>query len=407
MDQIDCSKYDDEAGSGDGSVQSAAVIFCRNLKSLREARGLSIAAVAQATRIRPNLLEALEAGRFKELPGAVFARGFVRALAKIYETDGVSLCTAFDLALSDQVSSASSSIETPSSAQQPMPSARVSNLGSKDETRRAFEAMVPSPDSHAARHHGAHGGAGNLYRTMGGLAVAGLAIVGIRFLIEHGSIANIMPATAPVASVRPDPKAFRQQKNKSRVEPVHSVTSAPIVPAELPAEPHALADAETEAGVAIVSEPADGRANAPKPAIVAAPAPAKAVESSAPTVPAAPVSPSPNKVPEATATVAAVEPAPKKIEPASVAPMGEQSLDLVVLSPVRVKVDLDAGGGAVQELKPDTYHLTFSESANLLIYDAAALTISYNGNPLGELGAKGRVRRLSFRARKSNDPASL
>lgn len=49
------------------------------LRSRREARGVSLEALARETRIAPRVLEALERGRFESLPAPVFVRGFVRA----------------------------------------------------------------------------------------------------------------------------------------------------------------------------------------------------------------------------------------------------------------------------------------------------------------------------------------
>jgi cytoskeleton protein RodZ len=51
------------------------------LRQRREVLGLDLAEVAAALRIKPSYLEALEAGRPDELPGAVYAIGFMRACA--------------------------------------------------------------------------------------------------------------------------------------------------------------------------------------------------------------------------------------------------------------------------------------------------------------------------------------
>ena len=51
------------------------------LRQRREALGLDLAEVAATLRIKPAYLVALEAGRPNELPGAVYAIGFIRAYA--------------------------------------------------------------------------------------------------------------------------------------------------------------------------------------------------------------------------------------------------------------------------------------------------------------------------------------
>lgn len=53
----------------------------------REARGLSLADVAQQLKFAPRQLEALEQERFELLPGRTFARGMVRSYARLLKLD--------------------------------------------------------------------------------------------------------------------------------------------------------------------------------------------------------------------------------------------------------------------------------------------------------------------------------
>jgi len=52
------------------------------LKAAREAKGLSLEDVQQALKIRSHYLEAIEAGELGEIPGLVYARGFIRTYAR-------------------------------------------------------------------------------------------------------------------------------------------------------------------------------------------------------------------------------------------------------------------------------------------------------------------------------------
>lgn len=58
-----------------------AMAFGLHLRGLREARGMTLERVAQATKISVGLLIALERGDVSKWPTGVFARGFVRAYA--------------------------------------------------------------------------------------------------------------------------------------------------------------------------------------------------------------------------------------------------------------------------------------------------------------------------------------
>jgi cytoskeleton protein RodZ len=61
------------------------------LASAREARGLTLAEVAQSLKFAPRQLEALEQERFAELPGGTFARGMVRSYARLLKLDAEAL----------------------------------------------------------------------------------------------------------------------------------------------------------------------------------------------------------------------------------------------------------------------------------------------------------------------------
>lgn len=54
----------------------------RYLKRTREARAMSLEEVSRATRIPVSAIERIEADHFDDLPGEVFARGFLKAYAR-------------------------------------------------------------------------------------------------------------------------------------------------------------------------------------------------------------------------------------------------------------------------------------------------------------------------------------
>ncbi|WP_406678481.1 helix-turn-helix domain-containing protein [Moorella sp. ACPs] len=57
------------------------------LRSARQAKGLSLREVEEATKIRLRYLEALENGEYNQLPGRVYALGFVRSYARYLGLD--------------------------------------------------------------------------------------------------------------------------------------------------------------------------------------------------------------------------------------------------------------------------------------------------------------------------------
>jgi cytoskeleton protein RodZ len=61
------------------------------LKAKREEKGLSLADIEQATKIRTRYLEAIEEGDLSAIPGMVYARGFIKSYAEFLGLDGQAL----------------------------------------------------------------------------------------------------------------------------------------------------------------------------------------------------------------------------------------------------------------------------------------------------------------------------
>lgn len=77
------------AGGGESSLGA-------RLRGAREARGLSLRELSDQTRIARRYLEAIEADDYKELPGGIFNRSFIKAYAKAVgfnEAEAVSAYT--------------------------------------------------------------------------------------------------------------------------------------------------------------------------------------------------------------------------------------------------------------------------------------------------------------------------
>lgn len=72
--------------------------FGEQLKRERELREVSQDELSTATRIGPRFLEALENEAWDKLPGGVFNRGYVRAIAKYLGLDAEKLLAEYDLA---------------------------------------------------------------------------------------------------------------------------------------------------------------------------------------------------------------------------------------------------------------------------------------------------------------------
>jgi cytoskeletal protein RodZ len=90
-------------------------IFGERLKREREMREVSPTEITNATRISGRFLEALENEDWGKLPGGIFNRGFVRAIARYLGLDEESLLAEYDLAHGEQ------KIEAPAPYENPIP----------------------------------------------------------------------------------------------------------------------------------------------------------------------------------------------------------------------------------------------------------------------------------------------
>jgi cytoskeleton protein RodZ len=88
--------------SPDGFGFMARGNFGERLKRERELREVAPNEIVVATRISLRFLEALENEDWDKLPGGIFNRGFVRAIARYLGLDEESLLAEYDLAHGDQ-----------------------------------------------------------------------------------------------------------------------------------------------------------------------------------------------------------------------------------------------------------------------------------------------------------------
>lgn len=76
--------------------------FGEHLKREREMRGVALEEIAAATRIATRFLEAIEKEQWERLPGGVFNRGFVRAVARYLGLDEEDLLAEYGQAAGDR-----------------------------------------------------------------------------------------------------------------------------------------------------------------------------------------------------------------------------------------------------------------------------------------------------------------
>jgi cytoskeleton protein RodZ len=93
--------------------------FGSYLKHERELRGVPLDDIAQSTKISIRFLRALEEGRFEDLPGEVFIKGFIRSYGQAIGSNVDELMAAYHESSSTSQLSGASDIAAPPSKNEP------------------------------------------------------------------------------------------------------------------------------------------------------------------------------------------------------------------------------------------------------------------------------------------------
>ena len=148
--------------------------FGEGLKREREMRGVSLDEISAATRIATRFLQAIENEQWDQLPGGVFNRGFVRAVARYLGLDEENTVAEYVLAVGDRPG-------VPGLDRQASGSNLRATLGPMDYrrsyhhraarrrlVRRAAHYCMARGQARGSEHHNEHGaisrGAGNAGR---------------------------------------------------------------------------------------------------------------------------------------------------------------------------------------------------------------------------------------------------
>lgn len=220
-----------------------------SLRQAREIKGWSVAEVAMQLNLTPQRLAQIEAGAFDKLPGTTFARGYIRAYAKLLELDQNRLVLEFDQFTGTDATGSN-----------------VHSLGRIEEPVRYSQSILRLVSFLLLL---ALIGAGFLWWQEQGRSVTSLADLGL----EHVEVEGADGTTQVHSLAEPEDQAVvAAQGNES---------ASPLL---LPIEPGEAPEAVTE-----TQQPAaEGTAAAPTPAPSAAPEATQPDTVAAPQAPAAP-----------------------------------------------------------------------------------------------------------------------
>ena len=217
-----------------------------SLRQAREIKGWSVAEVATQLNLTPQRLAQIEAGAFDKLPGTTFARGYIRAYAKLLEMDQNRLVMEFDQFTGTDASGSS-----------------VHALGRIEEPVRYSQSILRLVSFLLLL---ALIGAGFLWWQDQSRPVASLADLGV----EHVEVEGADGTTQVHSLAEPEDQAVIAAQCNEQSSPL-------LLPVESGEAPEAASTAEQPAAEAGTAESAQEAPAAPVSDAPAAPAPASAV----------------------------------------------------------------------------------------------------------------------------------
>ncbi|MFN3768104.1 MAG: RodZ domain-containing protein [Ectopseudomonas guguanensis] len=228
------------------------------LRQARENKGWSVAEVAAQLNLTPQRLAQIEAGAFDKLPGTTFARGYIRAYAKLLELDQNRLVLEFDQFTGTDATGSN-----------------VHALGRIEEPVRYSQSILRLVSFLMLL---ALIGAGFLWWQDQGRPVTSLADLGL----EHVEVEGADGTTQVHSLAEPEDQAVVAAQGGEQSSPL----LLPVEPGEAPEEPGAAEQPAAEPGVAegSVADGAAGTPTAPAPS-----QPANAATAAPAVAPAAPV----------------------------------------------------------------------------------------------------------------------
>ena len=365
--------------------------FGSMMQKARLSAGMSEEAVSQSTRISRQFIIALETGDFAKLPGILFGRGFVQSIARLVGADETLLVAMFlDCAKE------SSAVAKPLLDLEQQQFAEPRKIEARLKIKPVRSAPMPKPNSSVSEPI-ENGLKVKVISQWTAVSIGAVLVIGLAVLFAVGRVNT--PNIEENAALTPDKT---QVAGDSSATPTSTESIAGDSTLESSSEDEVHQDPPSEAalaaGVAPIEPVAPIQPQAPIAPVVPVTPVIPDVNNAAPVTPTVVAASPPSEAqvvknpPPAQALVAEVS-SPKE----SVAD-GQQVLELVVKSAVKIKLGVDGASSETQDLKPDTYRYQFKERAELMIYDAASVDVAFNGRSLGSLGSKGRIRRLSFAA---------
>lgn len=371
------------------------------LRQAREKSGLSIEAVAQETKISKQFIIFLETGSVENLPGQVFGRGFIKNIARYLRSDSGEMLRLYDACWGIDTAGPAKAAETVEEVASIQKSAvieertkapeihaastpvdvksvkRQSNRGSQATSSIPDIPHLPSVDENRKRYG------------------IGVPTWFVRSIMSPHVRLSILGGVAAVMVIGVLGRWIGANMQRPAAKS-NETTPSSVVPSAM--NQSSTDDGSVSGNVEV--SPADAVPLNVVEKSLTVPGDAKDTAMMRDSSASVPVTTGPQAAVVAASSTAAEEESPLQVQQGT--PIAfDQILELNISSPVEIKMTIDGKKQENTSFRADQHRFTFHERAELMISDASAVEIIYNGKSLGVLGNKGRKRRIFFQAKPS------
>lgn len=328
-------------------LQLAAKEFGKRMRVCREKAGWDLVDLANHTKITIGIIESIESGDLKVLPGSVFGRGFIKNICRAIDQDSGELLKEFDR-IWDLLHQTHNVVNP-----------QENNVVSVSDHAEISDCQPHLTESKDFR---------KFWLATLALIVCATVYSYVSKISGFVKVPNAEQTKQDTAMI--EPKSIPESDNPEKAAELDGQLG--VDPAVNTSESASSTTAESEIGKDH-GDSAKGQVDSGPSLVVAG-----------------------GEV--ATVTENATEEANQKppLEDGKSSTSGAMEVSVVVTKEVKIKAKIDDKREDILNLAPGSYHYTFEQFAEMLIMDASAVQVSFNGKSLGVLGSPGRVRRISF-----------
>ncbi len=328
----------------------------KNLCAARLAAGLSVKQISETTRINSSFIESIEQGDLSQLPGLAFGRGFIDCICKELKIEPKSFLNLYDDYIKSNQLNDFKTLD-------PCNSNHIRQSSDEKKTLKNLNQFwSPSEKNRGLLKNGGNYVTYSLYFA----AILGLFLITFSYFKKNKPVTPNSVVSESTNSMAPIPANEIETFTVSDIADTQTEDLAPVDSNGVNSRVEPLAQNT-------------GKIPAPENAPISPTKPQVGEQKTSPSDSAEDENPAPTAQAKTTAS--------------------KNTIYIKVLEPSDIRQRCDGGGYQTKRWE-QSGEISFNAACEITLFDAAAVELTFNGAPLGNLGNKNIRRNLSF----SNQP---